>query len=183
MASRDSAYRSNSKSLSETNITGSCSGRKKPHYLGSAKTYSSVPYKWGGFDSVSSFNSHMSPKTGRAGDVSSGDTLSCAYGVDCSGFVSRVWGVSSKKGTSTLPGIAPVIPESWLLPYDIFNKSGHVMLYRSKASGGYYVSEATTKDNKDRVVYQFQEADYVDGFVPRRYNNVCLGCTPKDPCP
>lgn len=183
MASRDSAYRSNSKSLSADNITGSCSGRKKPRYLGSAGTYSSVPYKWGGFDSVSSFNAHMSPKTGRAGDVSSGDTLSCAYGVDCSGFVSRVWGLSSKKGTSTLPGISPVIPKSWLLPYDIFNKDGHVMLYRSTASGGYYVSEATTKDNKDRVIYQFQDADYVGDFVPRRYNKVCLGCTPKDPCP
>lgn len=183
MAARDEAYRSNRKALSATNISGACTGRAKPRYLGAAGTYSSVPYKWGGFDTVASFNSHMSPQTGRAGDISTGSSLTCAYGVDCSGFVSRVWGLSSKYGTSTLPQVSGTIPRSWLMPFDVFNKSGHVMFYRSKTTSGYYVSEATTMGSMDRVVYQFHDAAYADGFVPRRYTHVCLTCTPKDPCP
>ena len=95
MRNTDVGYRTNSKYLSDTNINGACTYRTKPRYLGSAGTYSSVSYRWGGFDTVSNFNSHMSPATGKAGDITSGTEATCAYGVDCSGFVSRVWhGVS-----------------------------------------------------------------------------------------
>lgn len=182
MASRDSTYRSNSHYYSSTNISGACANRGKPRYLGSAGTYSSVPYQWGGFDTVSSFNAQMSPGTGKAGDITKGDTLSCAHGIDCSGFVSRIWGLSSKKSTTSLTGVSAAIPNSWLQPYDIFLTDGHTMLYRSRGSGGYYVSESTTKDSKDRVIYQFQGASYVDGFTTRRSSTVC--CNPNvEPCP
>ncbi|MDH5372277.1 MAG: hypothetical protein OEX97_04970 [Acidimicrobiia bacterium] len=175
MGSTDWSYRSNSHYYNNTNINGSCTGRDKPSYFGSAGTYSSVSYKWGGFDSVFTFNYYMAPRTGRAGDTSRGATLSCAYGVDCSGFVSRVWQRTSKYGTSTLPNISYHIPLTWMQPYDIFNDSGsHVMLYRYSVSGGYYVSDSTTSYNYDRVVYRWISSSYASGFDTRRYNNVCV---------
>jgi len=82
---------------SSANLQGTaCSvadDRIKPVYLGS---YSSnqvvtrVPYKWGGYDSISSFSTGM--QQGKAaGDTGTATILACASGVDCSGFVSRAW--------------------------------------------------------------------------------------------
>jgi hypothetical protein len=182
MASTDSAYRSNSKYLSNTNIGGACTGRTKPRYLGSAGTYGSVSYKWGGFNTVAQFNNAMDPQTGKAGDINDDSgTLSCAYGVDCSGFVSRVWQLTSKHSTYDLPNISTATSVSLMRRYDLFNKASHAMLYRSKTSTGFYVSESTTANSLDRVVYRHVTTSYANGFTPRRYNNVC--CEPDEQCP
>ncbi|HAF47916.1 MAG TPA: hypothetical protein DCL08_01590 [Anaerolineaceae bacterium] len=82
------SYVTNSKYLSSTNTDGSCAGRQKPRYLSGAGTYSSVSYDWGGFDTVSGFNSYMSPNTYTAGDINT-TSETCSRGVDCSGYVSR----------------------------------------------------------------------------------------------
>lgn len=57
-----------------------------------------------------------------------------AAGVDCSGFVSRAWGLTEKEGTSSLPNISTVISNwqnkvSQVKPGDALNRSGsHVRL-------------------------------------------------------
>lgn len=175
MSNTDSGYRNNSKYLSSTNITGTCSGRVKPRYLGGAGTYSSVSYEWGGFNTVSQFNSAMSPGTGKAGNITDdAGSLTCAYGVDCSGFVSRVWKLTTKYSTSSLPSISYAISAGSLITYDLFNKSGsHAMLYRSRSGSGYYVSEATTASSLDRAVFRWISDSYASGFSTRRFNNVC----------
>lgn len=178
MRATDAGYRYNSHYYSDTNINGTCSGRTKPRYFGSAGTYSSVSYKWGGWDTVIYFNSGMSPGTYKAGDITSGSTLSCARGVDCSGFVTRVWQRTDKKyGTSTLYQISTPLPNySNLLEYDIFLKSGHVMLFRYYSGSGYYVSEATTASSYDRVIYRWISSSTVGsgtGYGAARYDNVC----------
>lgn len=176
MRTTDVGYRINSHYYSTTNIYTYCLGRGIPGYLnsGGAGTYSSVSYKWGGFDTVSSFNSGMSPGTKQAGDTTKGDTLSCARGVDCSGFVSRVWQLSSKYGTWTLDDISTQL-SGWgnLLEYDIFLKQGsHVRLFRYYSGNGYYVSESTTA-GYDRVVYRLIGSSDLNGYSPWRYDNVC----------
>lgn len=155
-------YVNNSKYLSQTNTDGSCSGRGKPRYIAGADTYASVAYDWGGWDTVNGYNGSMSPGTYQAGDIDTAGVESCSRGVDCSGFVSRVWRLSSKYSTSTLPNI------SWQLSStndpstndlrrgDILNKAGsHVILFADFGSNGVYGYESTTSNAYDRVVYTY----------------------------
>jgi len=179
MRNTDVGYRTNSKYLSDTNINGACTYRTKPRYLGSAGTYGSVSYRWGGFDTVSNFNSHMSPATGKAGDITSGTEATCAYGVDCSGFVSRVWQLGYHCTTSCLDdsSVSHSVSYGSLLEYDIFDKPGsHVILFRYYSGNGYYVSESTTASSYDRVIYRWISSSTVgsgSGYSPYRYDNVC----------
>ncbi len=174
MGSTDWSYRNDNEYLSSTNISGSCSGRTKPRYLGSAGAYLSVPYDWGGYDTVAAYDSQMSPGTGKAGNINSSAGLSCSYGVDCSGFVGRVWQKTTKYSTKTLPNISYSISLGSMDDYDLFNKYGsHAMMYRYASGGGYYVSDSTTTSSYDRVVYRWISSSYASGFTTRRFNNVC----------
>ena len=56
MTATGNAYLSNSMVLTLANIKGPCVGRTQPRYLGQPGTYGSVPYDWGGADTVSGFN-------------------------------------------------------------------------------------------------------------------------------
>ncbi len=171
-------YKNNSKYLNSTNISGSCSGRTKPRYLGSAGTYTSVPYDWGGWDTVANFNSLMSSNY-QAGDINTAASESCSRGVDCSGFVTRAWGRTDKKyGTATLSEISTLLGStSQLLKGDIMNKSGsHVRLFSSFSGSGAYYYESTT-GGYDRVIYRWLAWTSNSGYVPRRYVNAC-GTTP-----
>jgi len=175
MRTTDLAYRLNTHYYSATNISGTCSGRKAPRYFSGAGTYDSVSYEWGGWDTVATFNAGMSPGTMKAGNIN-GVVLACSLGVDCSGFVTRVWQRTDKKyGTSTLSQIStPLGSFADLLEYDIMMKSTHVMLFRYFGTGGgFWVSEATTRNHYDRVVYNYIDSTYAANFAPWRYDNVC----------
>jgi hypothetical protein len=175
MGNTDWGYRNDNEYLSDTNINGTCAGRLKPRYLGGPGAYTSVPYEWGGFNTVAQYDAQMSPGTGKAGNrTDDAGSLSCAYGVDCSGFVSRVWQLTSKYSTSTLPNISFAISAGSMLDYDLFNKVGsHSMMHRYRSGSGYYVSESTTSGNYDRVIYRWISDSYASGFSTRRFNNVC----------
>lgn len=167
------AYTSNSAYLNNTNINGSCSGRGKPRYLGSAGYYSSVSYDWGGFDTVGGFNLYMSSNY-QAGDIDAAGSESCSRGVDCSGFVSRAWGLSQKYGTWTIDQVSYQIAASSVETGDILNKAGdHMVLVSQQWTGGVDIYESTTYNNWDRVVFNFSGWDRFNGYVGRVYNNAC----------
>lgn len=170
MISIAGGYTDNSRSLSTTNISGTCASRTRPHYLTTAKTYSSVSYSWGDWETPSAFNSAMGSGK-QAGNIA--ETYpSCAYGIDCSGLVSRAWGLSSKASTSTLPSYSTVLSGiSALKPGDIMNRSGYHTAMRGSSSGYYY--ESTTTNSDDRVVYKSRSSGYFDNYTARRYTNVC----------
>jgi len=97
-----------------------------------------VPYKWGGFDTLETFDKGI--RAGKAaGDVYTaekrrlgGSAVSgAAVGIDCSGFISRCWKLSKKHSTSMLFGISRKLASpSELLPGDIMNTAGgHVLLF------------------------------------------------------
>jgi hypothetical protein len=87
-----------------------CAGRKVPRYI--TTTYAavqnkgavcsgaslgagyecirSVPYDWGGVDTVATYRTAMSAGS-QAGDIDSNAVEACSRGIDCSGFVSRAW--------------------------------------------------------------------------------------------
>ena len=112
----------------------------------SGETNIGVPYQWGGFSSISGLNlsneedfDEQYTGTGEyagiihyGGDIhTQGSQCSRACGVDCSGFVSRCWNLSSKESTSTLPGISNQIKYEYLKPGDILDKPGyHVILFK-----------------------------------------------------
>jgi hypothetical protein len=179
--SRAESYKNHLFNVSSMNIAAGggvkCGGKIVQTYITSPGAYTGVPYKWGGFSGLTNVTSVMDSATGMnfdeglvagkyAGDkntnTSSGS--SCAVGVDCSGFVSQIWGLTSKQSTSTLPGVscclnssctgssAPYYP-SYIMPGDILNSAtssggvGHVRLVQTQNDNGsfsVYESSART---------------------------------------
>ena len=142
-----------------------------------------VPYKWGGFDSLASFDAGI--KRGKAaGDlytsekrVKGGAAVSSeAVGIDCSGFISRCWRLPRKYGTATLSQVSrPLRSMSELRPGDILNTANaHVILF----------AEWRGEDQKKALFYEaapfskvisreYEIADLVAaGFKPMRYKKI-----------
>jgi hypothetical protein len=103
------------------------------------RTVTALPYKWGGFDSVAGFQQKLaSSQPSLAGDVCTCREDRYSYcivpkaaGVDCSGFVSRAWGLPSHNGTSQLGSLAGQLASlNDLKPGDALNRPGnHVRLF------------------------------------------------------
>ncbi|HEV2913116.1 MAG TPA: hypothetical protein VGX92_07360 [Pyrinomonadaceae bacterium] len=182
-------YVNSSTVLNVANLTGPCTYRQRPTYLNTtAGSYVSVPYDWGGFDSISDYQSLMATVGGnyRAGDRKESNepsnyTASCSRGVDCSGFVSRCWGLTAKESTSSLPNISFVIAATDLQPGDILNKAGkHVVIFDKRATNptggpeqGIYTWEATQTNKFDRVVHHWWPWSRFRDYLPRRYTRLC----------
>jgi hypothetical protein len=175
MTAAAAEYPNNQTYLTSTNLSGTCAGRTAPRYLGTnAGNKVSVPYDWGGFDSVSDYRSFMS-QVYKAGDINTAGVESCSKGVDCSGFVSRVWGLTSKYSTTTLPGISTQLLDVKSLQMgDIVNLyNSHVVIFNGMENGGIDAWESTVYGSQDRVVYGYVSWTRLSGYVPYRYNGVC----------
>jgi len=182
MLATASQYYTNRTQLTANNVDGDCAGRKKPRYITTAGFYSSVPYDWGGYDTVAQYRDAMSSGF-QAGDVQTCRTGNCvepcSKGVDCSGFVSRVWGAGHYT-TSTLPNISDEINILELRPGDILNlPNRHVVLFEKldghdTTGNGLYVYESTTV-KYDRVINRQTTWRHWLGYRARRYRRVCAG--------
>jgi len=97
-----------------------------------------VPYKWGGFNSLETFERGI--KAGKAaGDLYSADkrrlggkaVSASAVGLDCSGFISRCWKLRDKQSTASLAGLCVKLHSlAELRPGDVLNsEGGHVVLF------------------------------------------------------
>ncbi|HEY1049729.1 MAG TPA: hypothetical protein VGE39_08245 [Prosthecobacter sp.] len=96
-----------------------------------------IPYKWGGFDSVASFDAAVANGSA-AGDVSSPEKRRAdnaavsaqAAGMDCSGFVSQCLKLPSVHDTTQLPAVCTELPSAQdLRPGDVLNiPRRHVLL-------------------------------------------------------
>ena len=141
--------------------------------------YIGVPYKWGGNDSPDVFQSGLNHHK-KAGDQCTAKHPKCrgqyfgssgAVGIDCSGFISQLWGLSQKYSTRSLPSISTQLSSmNELQPGDIINKPGHVRLFSHKdAYGRFFVYEASARDWK--VSGRFYRLSQLinDGYKPYRY--------------
>jgi hypothetical protein len=88
--------------LCTQNIGGTNYTSQRPNYITGLGWYGYVPYAWNGWRTVAEFDSDM------AASKSAGHTrttpiggMSCASGVDCSGFIQRCWGISDTKYNDT----------------------------------------------------------------------------------
>jgi hypothetical protein len=175
IASNAWSYYSNRTYLNNTNINGNCPGRGRPRYLNRGPDYyGRVAYDWGGFDTVSGYNSYMASNY-QAGDINTAGVESCSRGVDCSGFVSRAWGLSAKQSTRTLPNISTRLSSVWSLRQgDIMNKyDDHVRLIDRIDGNGAYLWESTTALSLDRVHYRWLSWNDHSGYLPYKYNGTC----------
>lgn len=103
-----------------------------------------MAYKWGGFDTPESFL-HGLQNGKKAGDVANTHKINLddaavsqgSVGIDCSGFISRCWGLPKHFSTRDLPGISDPISWDDLRPGDIILKPGHVLMFAARH--GHYV--------------------------------------------
>jgi hypothetical protein len=142
-----------------------------------------MAYCWGGFSSLTSFTSGLTNGKS-AGDndcTTNGDCCeTCALGVDCSGFVSHAWGLTTKYSTTTIPNISTAYSSaSQVKQGDCFNLSGsHVRLVDTNyVNGSFLLMESSAVDWK--VSYRTYTASQLTSYTPRWYVHVdTSGSTP-----
>ena len=118
------------------------------------------------------------------GQVATGcvPNASCTAGVDCSGFLSRVWEVGHFT-SSTLPQISYSISTSDLKKGDIFLGSGHVVLFSYFDSGNQPVYYEATSNSPYKVwLNNYSGWSGVSGYTPRRYNDISDTCGGVQEC-
>lgn len=151
----------------------------------------SMPYAWGGFSSqlqhdnamlncVSAGDQCSTNGGGCSNQGGSGAGLGCTSGLDCSGLVSRSWGLSSHYGTGQLPNISTsYLSLSQVQPGDILNIVGsHTRLITSYNGSSYTVIESSGTDWK--TAYHSYTPVQLSSYNPRYYNYVLTGGAPSN---
>ena len=129
----------------------SCPERKIPAYLSDSQggCYLSISYNWGGFDRIDAFIEKTS--TMKAGNTNTAiaPMLHCAAGVDCSGFISRVWDLATKWNTNNIHQQTQAIPVKDMNTGDVFVKPGrHVMMFSGWDDEDIVTFESTVRPGK-----------------------------------
>lgn len=135
-----------------------------------------MPYCWGGFSTLPSFTSGLTAGKSAGDDdcTTSGDCCeSCALGVDCSGFVSHAWGLTTKYSTTTLENISTAYTSPSLVqPGDIFDYAGsHTRLVDTNYNNGSFKIMESSANGWD-VSYNTYTASQLTSYSPRWYVHV-----------
>lgn len=154
----------------------SCPARKIPPYLISEQSQCllSVSYNWGGFDSIDLYNEKLQRM--KAGNVNTAISplLNCTTGVDCSGFVSNLWGLNSKWGTAQIFNNTFSIDINMMQIGDVFVKPNyHVMLYTGNTNGEISTMESVARPGKVIVSMHPMKWFLQHGYTPKMAYNVC----------
>ena len=151
-----------------------------------------IPYKWGGFDAPSSFDSAIA--SGRAGgDVSTpgkrqadnAAVSAYAAGVDCSGFVSRCLNLPKAYDSACLPSLCePLASADQLRAGDLLNiPHHHVMLVAGWASRDhsliYYYETGGIPDWKPGLKVSPLTKLLDLGYKPLRYRGMAREAGPS----
>ena len=138
---------------------------------------SGMPYCWGGWTKTTDIQNYLNNGKS-AGDINTdtnfGAEPNCAVGLDCSGLVSRAWGLTNKLGGNGLVNISTPITLNQTQPGDILVLPGeHVMLIETNNQNGYYgVIESSAHDWKcSRRTYTPAQ---LTNYVPRCPNSTIL---------
>lgn len=135
-----------------------------------------IPYCWGGIDGPEAFDRKLA-KGLAAGAHERYGVLSCATGIDCSGFVSFAWGLSNGHAytTSSLREIAGKPKDNWftdLKAGDALNKAGsHVVLFTGyNPDGTINICEAS--GSAARVICHKTTWSRLNKYIPLRYKAI-----------
>ena len=142
-----------------------------------------IPYKWGGFDTPAEFDQKLMQGF-YAGDVyttEKGRLLDKAVshytaGIDCSGFISRCWGLDSAYSTRTLHTICtPLSSYAELRAGDILNKfNEHVVLFVKPLDAERFLAYEAISEPFFRVVMRPLRYEYFreQGYQALRYQKM-----------
>ena len=151
----------------QSNLTASCSGTYQSVYT--PGDYYGLPYDWGGYVTLFEFDDGIKSGNG-AGSYSDHGVLSCTVGLDCSGFVSKAWGVGHF-GTSTISGTSHEIAFGEVKEADAFNVAGyHIILYGGELAGGWPLFYEAVGYNAQ--VNSWAGWANVSGFTPIRLDSI-----------
>lgn len=158
--------------MTSANRTGDCSSSYESDYA--PGTYRGLPYDWGGYYTLEGFDQGIADGLG-AGSHSWHGVLSCTVGVDCSGFVSQIWGISHNS-TRGLDSRCDKISLAEVKRADAFNDPGsHVVLFTYETDAGNPVFyEAAGSASKVRL-NSSSGWSYLDGYTPIREETVTDG--------
>ena len=159
-----------------SNLRASCSRRYLSDWKAGQRV-TGIPYRWGGIDGPEEFDRKL-VKGLAAGAHSRYGILSCATGIDCSGFVSLCWGLSQSGhaySTSNLRQIAGKPKYNWFTDMkagDVLNKPGsHVVLFTGyNPDGTINVCEAS--GSKARVACSRTTWSRFKGYIPLQYKGI-----------
>ncbi|HQY60260.1 MAG TPA: hypothetical protein PK141_02615 [Polyangiaceae bacterium] len=160
------------------NQRGTCSSENASYRsLSVTGDYVGLPYDWGGYMSLFTFDQGIARGLG-AGSQATDGILSCTVGLDCSGFVSQAWGVGHFT-TSSMAETSGAIAQSAMLAGDVYNKAGyHVAMFSHKLANGEPVFYESLGYNVH--INQTGGFAHVQGYTPRRANNI-TGTTATEP--
>jgi len=148
-----------------------------PNVYSAGNDYTGVAYDWGGYMSVETYLSRLASGY-RAGSCSGTScsqygVLDCTVGVDCSGYVSMLWG-SGHYTTSGIPDISTVINQNDMKKGDVFNDAGsHVIMYiyTDKSTGLPYIMESAGTGT-EKTVFRRMSSWPSSSYERRRYDDI-----------
>ncbi len=189
----DHVWTAKSCNIGTTTCTDWCNKQKtiKPPSWVVVGTNTRFPYSWGGFSTISQFDQGL-VDCKKAGDIqtkyadgTSACGSSCSVGVDCSGFVSRLWKQTTKYGTSTIMQIATKINKSDLKPADALNDTGsHIRLFVGfRSDGKWDMVESYAGSGYWGVGYTVRTPAENDGYDAIRYNAIVDDSVPTNKPP
>jgi len=136
-----------------------------------------VPYKWGGFNTLDEFSSGLLENKFAGDRITDCSQNYCVsnhcIGVDCSGFVSRCWNLSTHYSTAMMDDDITIAYENWdeIKPGDAIHKVGHVRLVVLKNNDGSILTvEASGYDWK--VSYRTYNLSQLTAYTPRYYQGM-----------
>jgi hypothetical protein len=159
-----------------SNLRASCSSRYHSDWKAGQRV-TGIPYRWGGTDGPAEFDRKLA-KGSAAGAHSRYGVLSCAAGIDCSGFVTLCWGLGASGhaySTSNLREIAGKPKYNWftdMKPGDVLNLPGsHVVLFTGyNPDGTINICEAS--GSKARVVCHGTTWSRFKRYIPLQYKGI-----------
>jgi hypothetical protein len=163
-------------STTNQNLTASCLGSYQSAYV--PGDYLGLPYDWGGYVTLFQFDDGIKDGKG-AGSYPEHGVLSCTVGLDCSGYVSKIWDVGHF-GTATIHNVSHEISFDEVLPGDAFNiPSYHIVLFAGEMSDGWPVFYEAIGYNT--MYNTFAGWANVSGFTPIRLDSISgsAGSTPS----
>jgi hypothetical protein len=163
------AYAAHEWTMTSVNETAECLSDYESDY--SAGTWYGLPYDWGGYMTLDEYDDQIDDGYG-AGSHSWHGILWCTAGVDCSGYISQVWG-TGHYSTSTFYSVTADISTSDLERADAVNDAGsHMVLYTYETDAGNPVFyEASGSAEKVRL-NSTSGWSYLSGYQPIRFDDI-----------
>lgn len=155
--------------MTSANTTASCDSDYESDY--GPGTYTGLPYDWGGYMTLAEYDDQIAEGYGAGGHSWDG-SLWCTAGVDCSGYISKVWD-TGHYSTSTFYEVTTDISWDNIDRADAVNDAGsHVVLFTHIGEDGWPVFWESSGGASKVHINNTGGWSYVDGYQPVRFDDI-----------